>query len=320
MVSILIPAYNREKYIEETVRSAMSQTYKNVEIIVVDNFSTDNTWTILEELARLDSRIKIFQNNENIGPMRNWKRCVDEAKGDYGKIIWSDDLIAPEFIQATLPFLSNNPDVGFAYTGVEVFNDENGHTTAAGYIGETGLYDSTEYVNNIIIGNDYPLSPGCAIFRMKDLKKNMLIDIPNKVSSDFSMLAIGNDMLIFLLTAVDYKYFAFVNQKLSFFRVHSDSISIESNNAKLVFHYDIAKAYFLENYYKNTGLIKRLNVLLYKHLSRYKGYSKKFTKIEDFYINNMCFQEDFGYKLIRLQDRLQKTLKKIVSKIQCMYK
>jgi hypothetical protein len=267
---------------------------------------------ILKELSDNDHRIKIFQNSENIGPMRNWKRCLDEASGEYGKILWSDDLIDPEFITKTLPFLLDNPDVGFAYSGVEVFDEENGIRNAAGYIGESGLYPSEEYIHNIIIGKDYPLSPGCAIFRMKDLRTNMLLDIPNKVGSDFSMLAIGNDLLIFLLTATHYKYFAFVNQKLSFFRVHSDSISIASNNAKLVFHYDIAKAYFLENYYNDIKLIKKLNVLLYKHLSRYKGYSDKFTRIDDFYMHNRCFSVDFGYQLERFGIRLRKTLKKIL--------
>lgn len=68
LVSILIPVYNRENLIEETVQSALNQTYKNIEIIVVDNQSTDNTWEILQKLASQDERIKIFQNNTNIRP------------------------------------------------------------------------------------------------------------------------------------------------------------------------------------------------------------------------------------------------------------
>ena len=79
LVSILVPVYNRENLIEETVNSGLSQTYENIEIIIVDNQSTDGTWKILEKLASQDKRIKIFQNNTNIGPVRNWKRCIDEA-------------------------------------------------------------------------------------------------------------------------------------------------------------------------------------------------------------------------------------------------
>ena len=88
LVSILIPVYNRETLIEDTVQSALNQTYPNIEIIVVDNKSTDRTWDILEKLANRDSRIKIFQNKTNIGPVRNWKRCIDNASGKYGKILW----------------------------------------------------------------------------------------------------------------------------------------------------------------------------------------------------------------------------------------
>ena len=107
-ISILIPTYNREQYIEEAVRSALNQTYKNIEVIVVDNKSTDNSWMILENLAKNDSRIKLFQNDTNIGPVKNWKRCIDKATGKFCKILWSDDLIAPEFLERTLPFLRSN--------------------------------------------------------------------------------------------------------------------------------------------------------------------------------------------------------------------
>jgi len=121
-VSILIPVYNRENLIEETVQSALNQTYKNIEIIIVDNQSIDKTWEVMQKLAFQDDRIKIFQNDKNMGPVRNWKRCIDEATGDYGKILWSDDLIAPEFLENTVHFLENK-DIGFVFTGTEIFID-----------------------------------------------------------------------------------------------------------------------------------------------------------------------------------------------------
>ena len=101
LVSILIPVYNRDKFIEETINSALSQTYQNIEIIIVDNNSTDNTWRIIKKYTKKDNRIKAFKNDTNIGPVRNWKKCTDKADGEFGKILWSDDLIAPEFIEKT---------------------------------------------------------------------------------------------------------------------------------------------------------------------------------------------------------------------------
>lgn len=165
----------------------MSQTYKNIEIIVVDNKSTDKTWEVLQRLASQDVRIKIFQNETNIGPVRNWKRCIDEANG---KILWSDDLIAPTFLEKTVAYLENE-DVGFIFTGTEIFVDKK---IAHAFVGNTGIYETN---NGVLFEGNYPVSPGCAVFRLKDLKNNLLVDIPNKVNSDFAMHAIGNDIFTY---------------------------------------------------------------------------------------------------------------------------
>jgi glycosyltransferase involved in cell wall biosynthesis len=298
-VSILIPVYNREGLIEETVRSALEQTYDNIEIVIVDNHSTDSTWEVLEKLASHDNRIKIFQNDTNIGPVKNWKRCIDEATGEYGKILWSDDLIAPEFLEKTVPFLENS-DVGFVFTGTEIFVDGTDQKSSHYFIGETGIYDSEKYINGVLFEGNYPVSPGCTLFRLQDLKKNLLIDVPNKVDSDFSMHAIGNDLLIFLLTAHQYKQFAFVNEKLSFFRAHEGSISVQSNDGKVPLYYNLASAYFIEIYRKN--LINKMNTNLFTCIKRYPNSSQKFNlnKIENYYLSNNNYSIDYNYLLIRI--------------------
>jgi glycosyltransferase involved in cell wall biosynthesis len=102
LVSILIPVYNREHPVVETIESAIHQTYTNIEIIIVDNCSTDNTWSVLQDFSRKDDRIKIFQNPENVGPVRNWKRCIDESSGEYAKILFSDDLISKDFLEEAM--------------------------------------------------------------------------------------------------------------------------------------------------------------------------------------------------------------------------
>ena len=291
-VSILIPVYNREHLIEETVKSALAQTYQNIEIVIVDNKSTDKTWNMLTRLAKEDKRIKIFQNETNIGPVRNWKRCIDEANGEYGKILWSDDLIDPMFVEKTVPYLKNS-DIGFVFTGTEIFVDRTNKKSIHYFIGENGVYKREQYINGVLFEGNYPVSPACALFRLKDLKKNLLVDIPNKVDSDFSMHAIGNDLLIFLLTAHQYKNFAFINEKLSFFRAHDGSISIQSNNGKLPLHYNLASAHFVENF--RPDLIKKQNVIIWNLLRVYNKTSKKFNinTISDFYIKNTNFKLDF---------------------------
>lgn len=303
LVSILIPVYNRESLIGETIDSALNQTYKNIEIIIGDNCSTDNTWQIIQEYRQNDSRIKAFQNKTNIGPVKNWKRCIDEASGKYGKILWSDDLIAPDFIEKTVPYLEDHQDVGFVLTGIKLFDDDIDASYPIGMPLSTGIYPSDKYVSGVITGVHYPVSPGCALFRLKDLKKNLLVDIPNKVNSDFSMHAIGPDLLIFLLTAHNYKQFACIEKHLSYFRKHDDSITVSSNNVKLILYYHLATAYFVENY--KSDLIKKLNTKILIGIKKHQKCAKKYNlnKIEKFYIENKNFSIDYLFlikKILRL--------------------
>lgn len=305
MVSILIPVYNREKLIAQTIESALNQTYINIEVIITDNCSTDNTWEIIQEYAQKNNRIKAFQNDSNIGPVRNWKRCIDEASGDYGKILWSDDLIAPEFIEKTLPFLQQNDDIGFVFTGTEIFNDDTDRKQEGYFIGKTGIYNSKEYIEGILIGQGYPVSPGCAIFRLKDLRKNLMIQVPNKIGNDFSMHAIGNDVLIFLLTASQYKYFVFINEKLSFFRIHKGAITIASDRDELISLYYVAKAYFVENYVDDIKLIKKFNSnLLGRCLKNILNKYSNLTSIKDYYFNSINYSCSIIYFTLRLFHKL----------------
>lgn len=288
LVSILIPTYNREKIILKTLNCAVNQTYKNTEIIVVDNKSTDNSYEIITEFVKLHPNVKAYQNDENIGPVRNWRRCLDYATGEYAKILWSDDLISPDFIEKTLPYLADHKDVGFVFTGTEIFNDDTGQRNKAYFIGVTGIYDTNEYIKSSLLGRplSVPVSPGNALFRKKDLEKNLMLDIPNKIGSDFAMHAIGNDALIYLLTAKDYPRFAFINEKLASFRAHNDSITISSDSAKLTILYHIAKAHFVENYVDDMKLRRRFNSRLFgiclknMFMGKYGGV----TSIKDFYL------------------------------------
>lgn len=284
LVSILIPVFNRRDILVETLDSALAQTYPNFEIVVVDNCSTDGTWELMASYEGKDSRIRIYKNEENVGPVRNWKRCIDLAKGDYGKILWSDDLIAPGFLEKTVALMEENPDVGFVFTGTEIFFDGESRRNRTYFIGESGFYSTEDFIEGVLLGGPYPVSPGCALFRVSDLRKNLLVDVPNNVGSDFSMHAIGNDMLIFLLTAKDYARFGFVAETLSFFRAHAGSITISADRGKIPLHYDLAKAFFAENY--RPELIPKLNVLLKTDLTRYKDSPRYgLRELSDFYKN-----------------------------------
>lgn len=292
-VSILIPTYNSEKYIEETIESALSQTYKNFEIIIVDNASDDKTYKIIQEYVKKYSNIKIFKNNKNIGPIKNWMRCISEASGEFGKILWSDDLIKSTFLEKTVKVLEKNQDIGFVFSPAIIFGDVSKEKTFYTIKNKSGVYSTKKFIEGILFDKDYPNSPACGLFRLDDLNKNLLLRIPNKFDSDASIHAIGNDLLIYLLTAKDYESFVYINEPLAMFRAHNNSITISTKKTKIVLNYDIAKAYYVDNYVDDIDVIRKFNSMLWLH-------DKIFNTSRDigrFYFKNNDYKMNFFFMI-----------------------
>jgi glycosyltransferase involved in cell wall biosynthesis len=244
LVSIIIPVYNREEIISETLDCAINQTYKNIEIIVSDNCSTDNTWSVLEEYAKKDDRIKIFRNEVNVGPVLNWKKGIDKLQGEYTKIVWSDDLISLDFVEKAIEMF--DADTSFVMSGVRTFNSEDNATISETKFQNKRVYTREEYLKDVLLFNikDFPISPGCALFRTKDIKSSYIEQIHNNENLDFKKYGAGNDLLFFLITANKYKYVKTINEVSSFFRAHQNSFSVSNN---LIVYYEYAKWFFISN-------------------------------------------------------------------------
>lgn len=96
-ISVIIPVYNAEKYLAETLDSVLNQTFTDFEVIAVNDGSTDNSLNILNEYGNKDSRIKIFSNsNSGVSTARN--TGIEKASGEYICFIDADDLIASEYM------------------------------------------------------------------------------------------------------------------------------------------------------------------------------------------------------------------------------
>jgi len=99
LVSICIPVYNGEKYLKACLESALGQTYAHIEILVVDDRSTDSSVAIVTDYCKRDSRIRLFQNECNLGLVENWNNSVSLAQGEWIKFLFQDDLMEPDCIK-----------------------------------------------------------------------------------------------------------------------------------------------------------------------------------------------------------------------------
>jgi len=123
LVSILTPTYNTEKFIRSTIESAQNQTYTNWEMILVDDASTDNTITIIEEFVKKDSRIKLFKLPQNRGNGFARNAALEKATGKYIAYLDADDLWFPEKLEKQIQFLKAN-NLHFTFSFYDSINEE----------------------------------------------------------------------------------------------------------------------------------------------------------------------------------------------------
>ena len=123
LVSIVMPAYNCEKYVVEAINSILAQTYRNWELLVLDDGSKDNTLRIIEEFSQKDSRIKALPNGKNMGVSATRNRGIELASGDWIAFLDSDDMWEPFKLEKQFQVVEKK-SAEFLFTGASYINEE----------------------------------------------------------------------------------------------------------------------------------------------------------------------------------------------------
>jgi len=125
-ITVVMPVYNSEKYLDIAIESILNQTFTNFEFVIVDDASTDSSVEIINSYQ--DQRIKLIKNNVNLGIPISRNKCLQESSGEYIAVLDSDDYAYPSRLAEQLEFMENNPDFGMVGSWVELM-DENGDLT-----------------------------------------------------------------------------------------------------------------------------------------------------------------------------------------------
>jgi glycosyltransferase involved in cell wall biosynthesis len=126
-VSIGLPVYNGERFLEIALESILNQTFQDFELVISDNASTDHTREICQEYADKDARVRYFQSRYNYGITRNFNRVFELAKAEYFRWASADDFIALDLVEKCVNVLDSEPDFVLCYAKT-VIVDEKGHT------------------------------------------------------------------------------------------------------------------------------------------------------------------------------------------------
>lgn len=222
-VSVLIPAYNYAHYLSEAIDSVLGQTYKNFELIVVDNCSTDNTEEIVNNYAKHDTRIKFVRNQENIGMYRNYNQALLLATGDYIKFLNADDKFEPTLLEKFVNILENDTTISVLTSCRQYFGSKNDVLIPP----FKGKVESTTAILSSLKKGNWIGEPTTVMFRRENLNLG-LFDISLLMFADQDMwlrhLRVGNLYVI--------------DEVLSYFRIHEEqgTVNLTDDSSKRLFN------------------------------------------------------------------------------------
>lgn len=266
LVSIVIPVYNREVFVKEAIDSALGQTYSNVEVIVVDNCSTDHTWDVINSCQ--SDKVRVYRNDTNIGPVLNWKRGIELSRGEYVKLLFSDDMISENYVEESLKCF----DKETAFVLSPEHKLINGEITSQRRY-KKKKYTSKEYIRRLYVlySKEFPVSPGAALFRKKDIESSFVTEIPTMGNLQPLKNGAGIDLLMYMVIANKYHHISISPQSKAIFRAHDGSFT--SQDSSIAHYYIRAMIYFLDIVQDST-----CNDLFKVYLKRYSKYKKSFLE------------------------------------------
>lgn len=172
LVSIIMPSYNAESFIAESIESVLHQTYSNWELIITDDCSSDHTPDIVQSYCNQDSRIDFVIAKQHSGIAGTRNQCLLRAKGRFVAFLDNDDLWYHEKLEKQVRFLTEN-DYPFAYSEYELMNEDG--TPKGKTIKTAGVIDYNKYLKNTIIGSGTI---------MLDTSKTGSLQMPDNATSD----------------------------------------------------------------------------------------------------------------------------------------
>lgn len=231
LVSILMPIYNSEKYLQKCLNSILSQTHVNLEIICVDDCSTDGSAKILKKAAKRDKRIVTIRNKTNLGIARSLNKAIAVSKGKYLARMDSDDVSLKRRIEVQLRFMENNHDV-------DVLGSSSYSLTKYGYFSKNMTFSSdAELKVQMLFEN--PFIHPTVMFRAHSLRNFGNIYDENEKAEDYKLWTVLANNL----------QFANIPEPLIWYRVNDMSYSHTSSSAQ-------TKSFLRErmNYCDKSGL------------------------------------------------------------------
>ena len=237
LLSVIIPTYNHGRFLTQAVHSVLTQGYDDIEVLVLDNASTDGTEDVMRAFA-CDQRVRYMRNRRNVGPSYNVLNGIQIATGRYISMLMSDDFYNEGYLSQLLTRLQKNPEVVVGYTSIRWVNEQGQELAVPRHPG----YRLEDYVggrNEVadLLTYDSYIPPSAALIRREPLLKVWKRD---------PKLNGAGDWLSMVQVAEQYPDFVFLSNSGVTYRAHAGQLSTEfySSTAPLADHIRIIEGVF----------------------------------------------------------------------------
>jgi len=223
LVSVIIPNYNHYPFLEQRIESVLNQTFQDFELIILDDYSTDNSKDIIEHYHLHPKVSRIEYNNNNSGsPFKQWLKGIQIAKGEYIWIAESDDYSDSAFLETMLLKIAAYPQVALVYCDSHVVNAENkildfqnwGHDLDDKRWENDYINKGDDEISNYLLYKNTIVNASAVIF-----KKELFLHIDTRLFID--LMFTGDWMIWVNLLRNDS--IAYLAKKLNYFRFHQES-------------------------------------------------------------------------------------------------
>ena len=219
LISVLIPNFNYVKYVAQAVDSALAQTYPNVEVVVSDNCSTDGAWELLTSRYGDDPRVRLYQNETNVGMARNFDRLLELARGRYVMCLSSDDFLLPPHLTRLEAGFAGDPGLDVVYCNA-YFAREDGVVYATRAMPGQFPVDFADARDELVeeFTTVCPVCFPCALFKREVLLEPGICGDPGNGQD-------ARDWELIIRLALEGKRFAYLAAPSMVIRLHADQFS-----------------------------------------------------------------------------------------------
>ena len=315
MVSVIVPNFNHHRFLKQRIESILNQTYSDIELIILDDKSTDGSAEFIQSYAGNDKVKSILINNENSGfPIKQWLKGISLAKGEYIWIAESDDYCSTFFLEKVINVIeSSELEIGMVYCQT-IDVDENGHK----------LKDRIHYTSNFnpnLWECDFCMN-GYEFLSVYLMHKNVIPNASAVVFKKFLLDRVSDlEKLSEMRMAGDWFFWikisqitnvAFVSDRLNYFRYHDAVTRNHSSKNKLLIRFKeekVIRNYLSDNFMLNQS--KEWNIMLNKWFEAndiFSVFSFSFYELKPINVNVFLYVFNFINFLLKREVNRNKSL------------